>query len=233
MDLQGLNEIGVDLSSEQLQLLAEHLDFVLETNSSIRLTAIHDRDEAVRLHVVDSLLALPEVVASLEGPMLDIGTGGGYPGLPLAVATGRPVDLLDSVKKKTHAIQSFIDKNHMHEQEIAAIGERAEERALERPDYYSIVLARAVSLLPSLVELASPLLKDGGRLIAYKGAHDQDELNRGIAVAELVGMRYVSKREYLLPAGEESRTIYVFERCGISSVDLPRRPGRAQRKLLA
>jgi len=231
--MQELNEVGVSLSEEQLQLINLHLDYVLEANSSIRLTAIHDKDEALRLHVLDSLLALPEVLASPEGIMLDIGTGGGYPGYPLAIATGRPVDLLDSVKKKVNVIQAFVDKTHLGKPEVATLGERAEELALVRPGHYSTVLARAVSSLPALVELASPLLRDGGHLIAYKGAHDDVELERGIIVAELAGMRFLAMREYLLPDGGEKRTIYVLKRYADPSVNLPRRPGRAQRKPLA
>ena len=228
-----LKDSDIVLSEDALQFLWLHLDYVLEMNSSIRLTAIHSKEEGERLHILDSLMVLPEVVTAPEGGMLDIGTGGGYPGIPLALAAGRSVDLLDSVQKKARAIADFIDKSYVGNLELRALGERAEELALSRPAYYSIVLARAVSSLPALVELSSPLLKMGGHLIAHKGPFDSEELERALVVAEIVGMRYLSKREYKLPSGDEQRTVYVFERHREPSIDLPRRSGRAQRKPLA
>lgn len=230
---QELSERDLVFAEEKLQLMEHHLDYILKKNTTIRFTAIHDRNEAMRLHVLDSLLALPEVLAAPQGVMLDLGTGGGYPGFPLAIAAKRPTDLLDSVQKKAGVLQTFLDESHTGEPPITSIGARAEELALERPGYYSVVLARAVSSLPALLELAAPLLCDGGQLIAYKGAADKNELERSIAAATIVGMRHRSTRDYVLPAGGEQRTIYVFERQRAATIDLPRRSGRAQRKPLA
>ena len=228
-----LKDNDIVLQEDALQFLYRHLDYVLATNSSIRLTAIHSKEEGERLHILDSLMVLPEVVSAPEGRMLDIGTGGGYPGIPLALAAERSVDLLDSVQKKARAIEDFVKKDYKGSLELRALGERAEELALSKPAYYSVVLARAVSSLPALVELSSPLLMLGGRLIAHKGSFDEEELKRAVAVADITGMRYLSKREYELLGGDEQRTVYVFEKSGESSIDLPRRSGRAQRKPLA
>jgi len=228
-----LQESDICLSDEAIQLLRQHLNYVLEVNKSIRLTAIHDKFEGERLHILDSLMVLPEVFDAPEGKMLDIGTGGGYPGFPLAIAADRSVDLLDSVQKKAKAIDGFLEEIYIGELDIKTIGLRAEELALEQPASYAVVLARAVSSLPALVELSSPLLKMGGRLIAHKGPLDSEELARAKNVANIVGMGLHSKREYVLPGGEEYRTVYVFEKVSASEVELPRRPGRAQRKPLA
>ncbi|MCL2438819.1 MAG: 16S rRNA (guanine(527)-N(7))-methyltransferase RsmG [Coriobacteriia bacterium] len=228
-----LQEGGICLSDEVIQLLNRHLDYVLEVNKSIRLTAIHDRSEGERLHIVDSLMVLPEVLDAPEGKMLDIGTGGGYPGFPLALAANRSVDLLDSVQKKAKAIDSFLQESYTSELSIKTIGLRAEELALEQPESYTVVLARAVSSLPALVELSSPLLETGGRLIAHKGPLDNEELARANSAASIVGMEFSSEREYVLPGGDERRTVYVFEKLSQPEIDLPRRSGRAQRKPLA
>ena len=228
-----LKDNDIVLQDDVLQFLYRHLDYVLTTNSSIRLTAIHSKEEGERLHILDSLMVLPEVLSAPEGRMLDIGTGGGYPGIPLALAAERSVDLLDSVQKKARAIEDFVQRDYKGSLELRALGERAEELALSKPAYYSAVLARAVSSLPALVELSSPLLIMGGRLIAHKGPFDEGELERALVVADITGMRYLSKREYELPGGDEQRTVYVFEKSGEPSMDLPRRSGRAQRKPLA
>jgi len=228
-----LQEYGIDLSDEKIAFLSLHLDYVLKINSSIRLTAIHGKEEGERLHILDSLLVLPEVFSALGGKMLDIGTGGGYPGLPIAIAADRSVDLLDSVKKKARAIESFLEEDYFGDLELKTIGLRAEELALERPEYYSVILARAVSSLPSLIELGSPLLQLDGQLIVHKGPHDEDEFIRALAVADIVGISFLNKREYNLPCGAEQRTVYVFEKTTAAQIELPRRSGRAQRKPLA
>ena len=228
-----LKDSDIALQEGVVCFLYRHLDYVLMTNSSIRLTAIHSKEEGERLHILDSLMVLPEVISAPRGAMLDIGTGGGYPGIPLALASERSVDLLDSAQKKARAIEDFIKKNYKGKLELRALGKRAEELALSSPAHYSVVLARAVSSLPSLVELASPLLKIRGQLIAHKGPFDEGELARAIIVAEIAGMHYLSKREYVLPSGNEQRTVYVFEKSTEPAIDLPRRPGRAQRKPLA
>lgn len=228
-----LDRYEIHISDEELLLLKTHLDYVLETNKSIRLTAIHSKEEGERLHILDSLLILPEVLSAPEGRMLDIGTGGGFPGFPIALISNRSVDLLDSVKKKAKAIEEFIHKYYVGDLEMSAIGLRAEELALERSAYYSIILARAVSSLPALVELASPLLIEGGHLIAHKGPNDDEELERAMKVAEIVGMKFLARREYELPEGNEQRTVYVFVKAAEPNIELPRRPGRAQRKPLA
>jgi len=232
-----LEELLIDsklnLSDGAIALLEDHLDYVLAANKSVRLTAIHDKDEGERLHILDSLLVLPEVEGAPSGPMLDIGAGGGYPGLPLAVASLRPVDLLDSVQKKARVIQDFIDGRNDLPVEVEALGERAEELALQKRGHYAVVLARAVSVLPALLELASPLLMNGGKLIAHKGPFDQEELDRALCASEQLGMSFESMREYVLPAGKEQRTVYVFIKTGESAIELPRRIGRAQKKPLA
>jgi len=227
-----LEEHSISLSEEVLQFLDLHLDYVLEINSSVRLTAIHDKSEGERLHILDSLLVLPEVLSAPEGRMLDVGTGGGYPGIPLALAAERSVDLLDSVQKKARAIEDFLGKNYTGDLELSTLGMRAEELALTKPSHYAVVLARAVSSLPALVELASPLLALGGHLVAHKGPLE-DELERALVVADLTGMHLLLRREYRLPEGNEQRVVYVFEKRSEAQVDLPRRPGRAQRKPLA
>jgi 16S rRNA (guanine527-N7)-methyltransferase len=226
------------LDSNQHLFLERHLDFVIETNDAIRLTAIVERGEAERLHILDSLLVLPEILAAPAGPMLDMGSGGGFPGIPLAVVSGRDTDLLDSVQKKARAVQSFLDTEQEKQPQllfprIRSLGMRAEELAIEYPSYYGVVTARALSSLPALVELATPLLCLGGQLVALKGRSDDKEIERGVKAANRVGMKFVTKRKYSLSGGNEQRTAIVLKRVKESSIGLPRRPGMAQRKPLA
>lgn len=222
-----------NLSNSDLGILERHLDYVLEANKSLRLTAIDDKEEGIRLHIIDSLLVFEELANSQNGKILDLGTGGGFPGIPLAIASGRPTMLLDSIQKKIKALDIFIERENLTERGISTLGVRAEELALTHQGEFSTVLARAVSALPALVELSSPLLKSGGRLIAYKGLFDHGEFEKANTVAELSGMKFISKREYKLPHGDEERIVYVYEKVCDPLIRLPRRPGQAQRRPLA
>ena len=99
---------------------------------------------------------------------------------------------------------------------------------LEYKEKFAVLTARALSKLVSLIELASPLLKKGGRLVCYKAQLSSEELDEALAVQDLVGMRMISQREICLSDGETMRTIVVFEKVGKSRIKLPRRIGLAQ-----
>jgi 16S rRNA (guanine527-N7)-methyltransferase len=200
---------------------------MLEVNQVINLTRITQRESAVRMHLLDALMALPELLEAAEGPILDLGSGGGIPGVPLAFATGRETVLLDSVSKKGRAVQGIL-KSEFPDSRISVSPERAEEHARTCAGRYAAVVARAVAPLPSLVELAAPLLLSGGTLIALKGVPDADELASGRRVAELTGMYEAGVRRTTLPGGEERRTIVSYTKSGASKVRLPRRSGLAQ-----
>ena len=97
---------------------------------------------------------------------------------------------------------------------------------------FAVLTARALSKLVSLIELASPLLKKGGRLVCYKAQLSSEELEEALAVQDLVGMKMISQREICLSDGETTRTIVVFEKIGKSRIKLPRRIGLAQKQPL-
>lgn len=230
LDLQ--KHTGLVLSDEQTSLLNAHLDYVLAANERVQLTSIRSREEGERLHLLDSLMAVPEVNEAPAGRLLDMGTGGGFPGIPLCVVTGRETVLLDSVKKKMRIMDEFI-ATHPVNGLLSTRDIRAEELAVVEPAGYSVITARALSSLPSLVELASPLLKQGGRLVALKGPVEEEELKRGDSVASYVGMQRVSVRRYDLPPCGEQRSVVVYIKNGKARTKLPRRPGMAQRKPFA
>ncbi len=225
----GVDALGLVLSSAQAGALSAHLQAVLETNESMNLTSIHPQD-AVRLHVLDSLTAGPALELAPPGPFADIGSGAGFPGIPLAVLSGRPVALVESVKKKA----AFLEREATELRLEATVHPiRAEELAVEMPGGFAAVTARALSSLPSLVELASPLLRLGGLLLCMKGRVDDEELMRGDRVAALCGMRRTSTRRVSVPGAEVERSIVIYEKLSQSQVRLPRRPGMAQRQPLA
>ena len=216
------------VTDNQRMLLDKHLGLVIEANKVTNLTRITDWSQGQLLHVEDSLVGLPEVQDAQDGLYADLGTGGGFPGIPVAIMTGRQTLLVDSVGKKTKALDGIIEQLQIDDHVSTYTG-RAEDLAIEREGEFAVITARALSSLPSLLELASPLLKRGGRLVCYKGRPEDDEIMRAVSLEKKLGMALFSRREVLLSDGETSRTILVFEKVRKQKIKLPRRVGMAQR----
>lgn len=216
---------------EYLEKANQYLEKVLEANKITNVTRITDADAARILHIEDSLVGLPEVQDAPEGLLGDLGSGGGFPGVPLALATGRPTVLVDSVGKKMALVRSLLEEMGLDEQ-IETSSERIEDLGRFRSGEFSVVTARALSKLVSLLELAAPLLKMGGRLVCYKAKVSEEELDDALRIEELVGMKLVSRRETVLSDGETTRTILVFEKVSRPKLKLPRRVGLAQKQPL-
>ena len=212
-------------NKRQRELLDKHLELVIEENKVTNLTRIVDWESAQVLHVEDSLAGLPEV----EGPYLDMGSGAGFPGIPLAIMTGRETLLADSVGKKTRALDSFAAELGIDDI-VSTYHGRIEDLALQQPNHFSLVTARALSSLASLLELASPLLAKGASLVCYKTHSESEELEHAREIARKLGMEFVSSRGFTLSDGETSRAIIVFRKRCNPSMKLPRRVGMAQKK---
>ena len=215
------------LNSRQQELIRKHLDLVIEANQSMNLTRIDSVEEGMVLHVEDSLMGLGELNDAPEGLYGDLGSGAGFPGIPLAIASGRQTFLIDARKKKMDAVFSMIEELGLEEQ-IATYSGRAELLAKTQSKRYAALTARALSELSVLLELASPLLSRGGQLICYKAQLADEELNAAHQIEKLVGMRLVSDRAFLLE-GEYNRCIVTFEKFAEPRVKLPRQEGQAQK----
>jgi len=224
--------LTVSISDKQAYLLSKHLEMVLDGNRKFNLTAITDVADAIVLHVVDSLMVLPEISSAPEGPIADIGTGPGFPGIPLAVMTGRRVDLVESIGKKARFLETVVDTLELCDT-VKVINERAEQLASHTRGAYGAVTARAVTSLPALVELSAPLLRLEGILVSLKGRVGADELDSGAKAAAMVGLTYSGIRKYTLLDHDAARSCVTYTRTGSSSIQLPRRAGLAQRKPLA
>ena len=148
------------------------------------------------LHVQDSLLGLEELLKAPDGWYADIGTGAGYPGIPLAIETGRKTLLVDSVGKKTAILDSFIGELGLDQ--VSTYTGRIEDLAREHPYEFTAITARALAQLSVLMELAAPLLQLGGRLICYKANLKPSELDHALSLQDTVGLELVSDRSFVL-----------------------------------
>lgn len=209
-------------------LLKRHLELVIEANKTTNITRISTWDEGMLLHVEDSLVGLPEVEEAPEGRLADIGSGAGYPGIPLAIESGRATLLADSVGKKTAILVSMVEELGLDNVEVYT--GRIEDLAREKAGVFAVVTARALAQLSVLMELASPLLQDGGRLVCYKANVSDEELQHALSLQERLGMSLVSDRAVEL--GDACRRIISFEKSGRSQINLPRKTGMAQKRPL-
>lgn len=215
------------LSDEQQALIQKHLRLVIEANEKINLTRIDGVDDGMVLHVEDSLAGLEELNCAPEGLYGDLGSGAGYPGIPLAIASMRQTMLIDARKKKMDTVNQIINKLGLSDQ-VTTFAGRAELLARTQSKRYAALTARALSKLPVLMELGSPLLKKGGLLICYKAQLSDSELDDARQVQKLVGMTIRGDRSFRLN-GEYSRRILTFEKVAEPTIALPRQEGQAQK----
>ena len=230
-------QYGIDISQTQLDRLEAYLRLMLQKNQVINLTAIRTWDAGLILHLLDSMLFLEDfdyVYPDLKTkPFLDMGTGAGLPGIPLAIMRNdRTGVLCDSVKKKVNAVDSFIRELQLNDQ-LATSTERLEVLAHDHKRAFGCVVARAVASLPVLVEYATPLLEHDGSLIVSKGRPDESEIAAGDKAAKLCGLKRVGDHWYDLPNDQGRRRLLVYEKVREASIRLPREVGLANKQPLA
>lgn len=218
---------NMELDDEQVKLLARHLDLVIQKNQHLNLTRIQSPEDGACLHVVDSLLLREAFDAAPAGPFMDIGTGAGFPGIPLAVVTGRKALLVDSVGKKVAAVEEFLNELGLAGR-VNARQARVEDLGRQMRGRFSVVCARAVAQTNVLVEYATPLLRKGGRLVVAKARPDDRELAAAESAAKVCGLARVSRETFELPEGRGHREVLTYERVKNPSIKLPRATGMAK-----
>ncbi len=198
--LDGARSLGVDLTEEQAGRLLAHLDLLDAWGARMNLTAIRDRPSQVTKHLLDSL----SVRAYLRGTRVaDVGSGAGFPGIPLAVVEpGRHFALIESTGKKCRFLEHVRDALDLANVEV--VQSRAE--GYEPGERFDTVLARAVGPVADLVKVAGRLVAGGGRLLAMKGRYPEEEL-----AAKLNGWKVAAVHRLAVPGLEEER--HLVELC--------------------
>ena len=156
-----------------------------------------------------------------------MGTGAGFPGIPLAIATGATGTLIDSVGKKINAVNAIIQKLQLDQ--ATAVHTRIEEYAIQNKGCFDIVVARALASMPILIEYATPFLRERGRFIISKG----NELVSAQQAASICGLKLARTDTFDLPFDLGHREIFLFERVSKPSISLPRQNGMARKNPLA
>ena len=213
----GLEVLGLDPAlRERLEAFA---GLVLERNQVMNLTAITEPKAFAGLHLLDSLSLIP--LAGLgSGSVVDVGTGAGFPGVPLAIALpGARVTLLDSLGKRVDFLREACGALGL--ENTRCVHARAEEFGeRERFDW---AVSRAVAPLPILCELSLPLIRTGGRFLAMKSSHSQEELEGAGRAISLLGGRAAWAKDYLIPGTDIQHRLICIEKTSPTPKKYPRR----------
>jgi 16S rRNA (guanine527-N7)-methyltransferase len=215
------------LSPAQRRRLETVLALLAEERASV--SSVVD-DRAWKVHVEDSLTGLDVAELGEAGRIADVGAGAGFPGLVLAVALpDAQIDLIESVSRKTAFIQRVAEAAGIPN--ATGMTARAEDIARgEARESYDVVTARAVGRLSTLAELASPLLKENGVLVAWKGKRDEEEEQQMERAAESLAMQPEQILDVGHRAGSEHRHLHVIRKCAATPANLPRKSGLAKKR---
>ena len=210
------------------------LERVLELLAHERasVSSVTDPRSAWDTHVADSLTGLEVTELAEAGRIADLGAGAGFPGIPLAVALPRArVDLIEAVGRKCAFMQRALDEAEI--ENASVVCSRSEEWAAGAGrEAYDVVTARAIGGLATLAELASPLLRDGGLLVAWRGRRDLDQESRLSQAAEALAVRPEAVLAVTPYTGSRHRHLHLIRKAGPTPERLPRRAGLAAKRPL-
>lgn len=233
-----LSELNIELSDDQISLFMRYHDMLTETNKVMNLTAITDFNESCIKHYADSLSLIKETDLS-EAPdirILDIGTGAGFPGIPLKIAYPHiHITLLDSLSKRIRFLNEVINELELNKTgSISTIDMRAEDYVKEPGirESYDLVVSRAVAGLNILTEYALPYVKIGGSFISYKGDNAAEEISDAENAIKTLGGEIADVNTFTLPGSDITRTLINIKKTCPTPDKYPRKAGLPNKKPL-
>ena len=220
-----LHRYGFQYNESVPSDLNKFVELMLKYNESHNITAITDKNDILYKHLLDSLL--PSEYLSKNDKILDVGCGAGFPSVPLSIFD-RNLDIIaiDSVNKKVEFVK--IVKNTLNLTNLVPIHTRIEDFA-GKPEYresFDMVLSRAVAPLNIILEYSAPMLKNGGKIIAYKGRNYEEELNLAKNAMKILNCKLIEVKEYKIPDIDADRYVLVIEK----TLNIPAKYPRGQNK---
>ncbi len=219
-------KIGLNLSAQQLNAFGIYEAELLSWNEKFNLTAIRDLDGVRVKHFLDSLTCLEELRVTPPTRLIDIGTGAGFPGIPLKlIFPNMQLTLVESVGKKAGFCSHIVEKLGLSHVEVLTL--RAEEvgQLAKHREKYDWAVARAVAALPILLEYLLPLVKVGGAILAQKGESAHSEAQTAEKASRILGGRLKHITPVTLPGVVEERFLVVYDKVAATPAQYPRRVG--------
>ena len=231
---QALEELEIQLSEKQINQFIQYYELLVEWNKVMNLTGITEWEEVVQKHFVDSLTLIHAIDLTESYKVLDLGTGAGFPGIPLKIAFPHlEIVLLDSLNKRIKFLNEVIAQLGLTG--ISAYHGRAEEFAkkTEYREQFDLVVSRAVANLSTLSEYCIPYVKIGGYFVSYKSGDVQEELEKSEKAIDILGGCLEDVEEFTLPQSDISRTLVVIEKEQSTKKKYPRMGGKPSKEPLS
>ncbi|MGI6501463.1 MAG: 16S rRNA (guanine(527)-N(7))-methyltransferase RsmG [Anaerostipes sp.] len=219
-------EMGIELTDNQLKQFETYFHMIIEKNKVMNLTAITEKDEVIDKHFVDSLAFVKSNIKFENQRILDIGTGAGFPGIPLKIAfPDLEVVLLDSLNKRITFLNEVIDELGL--KNITAIHGRAEDYAKQKEyrEGFDIVVSRAVANMSTLSEYCIPYVKLNGYFMPYKSGNIEKELNQAKKAIKILGGKIQDKILFNLPETDMERSLIEIKKEKTTPKRFPRKAG--------
>ena len=215
--IDGLPLLGIELNDETANTLVAFGRAMVKQNEVMNLTGITDDKGVANLHLLDSLTVM--CAADLAGKtLIDVGCGAGFPGVPLAIASGAKVTLLDSLGKRMKWLEEILPQLGIEAECVTA---RAEEAVATRRESYDFATSRAVARLNILLELTAPYVKVGGKVLAMKGAAAKEELAECTGAIKKLGLKLETVKEF--PIDGTNHAVIVLRKVAPTPRQYPRR----------
>ena len=231
---KALDSMEIKYTEEQINKFALFMELVLKWNESVNLTSIKDEDEFVLKHFVDSIMCAREDLFKDAKKIVDIGTGAGFPGIPLAILfPHKKFTLVDSLSKKINIIKDIVEKLEL--KNVILVHSRAEDFGRNKRDReaYDLCVSRAVAKLAVLSEYCIPLVRLGGYFIAYKGSDIDEELRDSIKAIEEMGGKVVSVVDFMNSQEQKeeiNHKLIIIEKISPTPETYPRKAGLPQKE---
>lgn len=226
-----MNSIGIKLTDSQLNAFETYYDMLIDRNKVMNLTAITEFDEVMDKHFLDSVYLFRSIKLEADYKLIDIGTGAGFPGIPLKIVFPElKITLLDSLNKRVGFLNDVIEELNLND--IEAIHGRAEDIARNKAyrASYDIAVSRAVANLSTLSEYCLPFVKIGGKFVSYKSGDCADEVDNAKAAIHLLGGKINKIDEFSY--SNNSRSFIVIDKVMNTSNKYPRKAGLPSKKPL-
>lgn len=233
MILESAREMGIAMTEGQADAFARYHDMLVEANTKFNLTRVPDElREAVDRNYLDCIAPLAHGFPADVRTLVDVGSGAGFPGIPLSIMLPDVhVVLVDALDKRVKFLQSVIDELHLNAEAVHARAEDAGKRADLR-EQFDIATARAVAAANLLAEYLLPFVKVGGHMLALKGPSLDDELAEAAFAFETLGGRVVRTENVEIPGRDWSHRLAYIEKIAPTPAKYPRKPGMPEKKPL-